>query len=191
LTQYLKIAISARKSLKLNQLIYKSGKTCKNNEWKENKIVDLSSMPSRNIVINNFSDGNLFNTNIKIIDENTLLYGSIRPYFRKCGFTTGINYIAGTVHSFKTIEKKYYYWILALISSHDFHEHCNIKSQGTKMPIINWSNFTEYDVPIPEDDDLKKFNLKIEPLYNQIKNMMVQNRKLLEIKQLYLKKFFG
>lgn len=176
---------------KLKDLIYKVGKNCKNDEWKNFNLIDLSSMPENNIVINSSSKGELFNTNIKTLTENTLLYGSIRPYFKKCGFTTNINYVAGTVHSFKTIQENMYWWILAVISSEDFHKHTNTKSQGTKMPIISWESFVSYDVPIISDTLLKEFNDIIIPLYNSIIKMINSNKKLSELKKQYLNKFFG
>ncbi|MGI6710894.1 MAG: restriction endonuclease subunit S [Bacilli bacterium] len=186
-----KFILKSQVVIKLDKLIYKTGKLCKNQEWRQSKLIDLSSMPSDNVVINTFSDGALFNTNIKTLVENTLLYGSIRPYFHKCGFTTEINYVAGTVHSFKTYDSKYYYWILGVISSLNFHNHCNTKSQGTKMPIINWSSFVDYDVIIPNEINLTKFNNIIEPLFCDIKSKMIQNRKLIILKEILLKKFFG
>lgn len=177
--------------VKLKDLIYKVGNTCKNYEWKNFNIIDLSSMPENNIVINSSNKGELFNTNIKTLTENTLLYGSIRPYFKKCGFTTNINYVAGTVHSFKTYQEKMYWWILSVISSNDFHKHTNTKSQGTKMPIINWESFVAYDVPIISDNLLKEFNDIICPLYNLIIKLINSNNILLELKKQYLNKFFG
>lgn len=177
--------------VKLKDLIYKVGNTCKNYEWKNFNIIDLSSMPENNIVINSSNKGELFNTNIKTLTENTLLYGSIRPYFKKCGFTTNINYVAGTVHSFKTYQEKMYWWILSVISSNDFHKHTNTKSQGTKMPIINWESFVAYDVPIISNNLLKEFNDIICPLYNLIIKLINSNNILLELKKQYLNKFFG
>lgn len=43
-------------------------------------------MPNDNIFIDKFSDGLSFSTNIKTINKNDLVYGSIRPYFKKAGF---------------------------------------------------------------------------------------------------------
>ena len=186
-----RFSLRSRTYSALKNYVVKVGGACKKNEWKNSYIIDLSTMPEDNIVINTFNDGSSFNTNIKTLDNNTLLYGSIRPYFHKCGFTVDINYVAGTVHSFKTVDKKMYFWVLGIICSEEFHKHTNTKSQGTKMPIINWDSLTNYDIPLLNSEDLNRFNSIIEPLYNIVIEKMRQNRKLNDLKQQYLKKFFG
>ena len=174
----------------LSNLVFKSGKKLNKKEWENANIIDLSTMPRSNIVINSFSNGNNFETNIYTLDNKTLLYGSIRPYLRKCGFTWDVSYVAGTVHSFKPLDEDKFYWLLAVLQSEDFHKNSEIKSQGTKMPIITWEGLTSYKTSLLLKDDLNKFNKFIIPVFNKIIGCMLENRKLNILKQLYLKKFF-
>ena len=44
---------------------------------------------------------------------------------------------------------------------------------------------------IPEDMVLLGFNKKTKPLFDKIRQLLIENQKLSELKQLYLKKFFG
>ena len=170
--------------------IKKSGKKVNNGEWKNSQVVDLSTMPRNNVVINAFSSGENFSTNILTLEENALLYGSIRPYFRKCGFTTDIDFVAGTIHSFKPINENLFFWILATISSEKFHQLTNTKSQGTKMPIITFESFCDYQLPLISQNYLNEFNSLITPLFEKVKVHMLENRKLKKLKKLYLQKFF-
>jgi type I restriction enzyme S subunit len=174
----------------IGEIIKKVGKLCKNNEWKGQPVIDLSSMPRSNVVISNYSNGDKFTTNIHTLSDNTLLYGSIRPYFKKCGFAVGVSFVTGTVHSFKAINESLYYWILSVIQSEDFHNFCVIKSQGTKMPVIKWEAFSSIEIPLPSGDELEKFNTLIAPLYYKVSQGIIENRKLKELKEYYLKRYF-
>ena len=148
-------------------------------------------MPQKNIIINNFSSGADFSTNIKKISLKSLLYGSIRPYFKKCGFAIETDYCTGTVHSFLPKENKFYLWLLATISSDEFHKYTETNSQGTKMPMINWETFIKFMVSLPSEDSLSDFNEKIEPVFNMIVIKMKEYQLLKEQKNILLKKYFG
>ena len=173
----------------LSTLIYRTGKPCKDNEWLNKNILDLSTMPNSSIFINNFSNGNNFKTNIKSVNNLDLVYGSIRPYFKKAGFALDVDYIAGTVFSFNVLNKNLYLWIMAIICSNQFHEFTTKNSQGTKMPIINWDTFITYKASYDEQT-IDEFNKKIMPLFKMAVYKMKEIRKLKEIKSNLLAKYF-
>ena len=173
----------------LKDLIIRTGQTLKNNEWHESEVMDLSTMTNDFIFINNFSTGKDFSTNIKTLKNYDLVYGSIRPYFKKAGFALDVNYIAGSVYSFETINKKDLYWVLACICSDAFHDFTNMNSQGTKMPIINWDTFCSYKCPY-DDNLIDTFNSLVEPLFKSCVVKMKQIRQLSKIKQQLLQKYF-
>ncbi|MCL2598777.1 MAG: restriction endonuclease subunit S [Firmicutes bacterium] len=176
--------------MKIGEVVRKTGKPCKNKEWQNSQVIDLSIMQPSNLIISQSSNGDKFDTNVYTLPPKTLLYGSIRPYFKKAGFSVGVNYVTGTVHSFECVDQNMYFWILATIGSGNFHNETHTKSQGTKMPIINWEGFGSIEMPAIENGNLEKFNVLIEPFYQKICNLILQNRKLHQLKSLYLKKFF-
>lgn len=155
-----------------------------------NDILDLSTMPSGSIFINTFSNGSNFKTNIKAINNFDIVYGSIRPYFKKAGYALDIDYIAGTVFSFNSKTKDDYLWILATIFSDKFHDFTNINSQGTKMPIINWDTFCTYTLKY-DKEVISQFNQEVEPLFNIAVNKQRQSRILNKTKEILLKKYFS
>lgn len=173
----------------ISNLINRTGKLLKQNEWKNSDVLDLSTMKSENIFINEFSNGNLFKTNIKSVNQMDLVYGSIRPYFKKAGFALDVDYIAGTVFSFNPVVSKDYYWLLACISSEGFHKFTSINSQGTKMPIINWDTFIKFKIPY-DSKSVCTFNEIIKPLFEISVSKMRQIRKLRKIKSILLQKYF-
>lgn len=188
---YLTYAAKTKETIKLSNLITKSGTLLKNSEWHNERVIDLSTMPQDNICIITDSNGADFSTNIKTLEDNTLLYGSIRPYFKKCGFTVNHSYVAGTIHTFKVIDEKYFTYILATICSNGFHNYTNTNSQGTKMPIINWETFVNYDVQLVSKNELNDFYCKTVDIYNYIKILMNKTMILKLLKQTLLNKYFS
>ena len=188
---YHKFSLECDNYIELNKLIYLDYKikTGEDNEWSDKKVLDLSTMPNGNIFINEFSNGVNFSTNIKSINNLDLVYGSIRPYFKKAGFALDVDYIAGTVFSFQVKNNIDYLWILACISSNEFHLFTSANTQGTKMPIINWNTFVSYKLPYNENV-INKFNNNVKPLFDIAVNKMKKNRRLKLIKEKLLHKYF-
>ncbi|UUD35069.1 restriction endonuclease subunit S [Mycoplasmopsis caviae] len=183
--------ISEKSSLKveLSEMVYKTGKNVKKYEWFNNNVIDLSTMKSNNICINEFSNGNKFKTNIKTYNGD-LLYGSIRPYFKKAGFSTNAKFVCGTVYSFNSYKPEYFVYLLSVISSDDFHKFTSQNSKGTKMPVISWKDLIRYKFLCPNDKDLLEFNNKLIDLFNLIKSKMIRIKFLKKIKELFLNHFF-
>jgi len=189
--QYEKFKRTAKISTPLKELVDKKNTKVANKKWQDSLVVDLSVMPQQNVVISESSEGINFSTNINYLHENALLYGSIRPYFRKCGFAVGIDYVAGTVHQFVPRNLNIYLWILATIQSDDFHNHADKKSQGSKMPVIGYETLVEYDVALPSGEELSEFNSSVHPFYAKVATGVKENRILKKLKEQYLKKFFN
>ncbi len=173
----------------LSFFIFRTGKLLKKREWVESDVIDLSTMPYNSIFIENFSKGVNFATNIKTIGLNDLIYGSIRPYFKKAGFNWKTNYVVGSVFSFNVINENNYLWILATICSEDFHNFTNRNSYGTKMPIINWETFVSYKLSYSKRE-VKSFVKIMKPLFDLAVTKLKQNHQLKIIKNNLLKKYF-
>lgn len=56
---------------------------------------------------------------------------------------------------------------------------------------INQANMCALELPRLEENELLKLNLILEPVFKQILHLRTKNEKLTELKNLYLKRFFG
>jgi type I restriction enzyme S subunit len=156
---------------KLKNLVIRNRNKIKEfNSWKDKDLLDLSNMPRFSMNICDFDKGEKFKSNIYELNEYDILFGSIRPYFGKYGFSPINGVIAGTIHSFKPVNKNFYSFILFMICSSSFVDFTIQYSKGTKMPIISWNNFTSYNFPVPEDSILiNNFNNLLLPIIKKIK----------------------
>lgn len=160
--------------------------------WKDKTIIDLSNMPQKSISLNQWDLGAKFETNIFELNKFDILYGSIRPYFGKAGVSPINGVVTGSVFSFLPKNQNYYSYIVFLISSIDFIEYTVNYSQGTKMPIISWSDFVNYDCVLPADNKLtNEFNIRLYPLINLIVENIQENNTLAQTRDLLLPKLMS
>src|SRR5690606_36197138 len=85
--------------IKLKNIVKKTNRVYDYN--KESKTYDLSIMPSNSISINDTSSSKDFETNLFAVKEGDILFGSIRPYFRKAGIASYDGAVAGTIHCYE------------------------------------------------------------------------------------------
>ena len=181
------------KIIKLKDLVVRNREKIKAfDEWKDELLIDLSNMPRFSIAISNFDKGEKFTSNIYRLNKYDLLFGSIRPYFGKVGFSPINGVVTGTVHSFKPIDNNYYSLILSLISSKTFINYTVSVSKGTKMPSVKWDDFIDYEFAIPEDTDkIKKYNLLVLPLIHKIEKNILEIQRLTNLRDTLLPKLMS
>ena len=54
-------------------------------DWSNEKLIDLSRMPSNSIALNSYGQGDELSTSVCKFQKYDFLFGSIRPYFYKAG----------------------------------------------------------------------------------------------------------
>ena len=177
--------------VRLGYVIFKSNKKFSNKEmWKELKIIDLSVMPQFSMCINNFSNGIDFDTNIYELEELDILFGSIRPYFGKAGFSPINGGVAGTVYNFKPQKIEDYSYILMIITSKEFIQYALSMSQGTKMPVFKFTDLEQYLIPY-DNNIVEQFNKMIFNFIIEIKNRINENLIISQLRDTLLPKLMS
>lgn len=181
------------KIIRLDKLIKRNKQKIKNmKDWENKKLIDLSVMPRFSFCVNNFEKGSKLKTNIYKLNKFDILFGSIRPYFGKAGFSPINGVVAGTIFSYLPVRENLYSYILCLTTSKSFIDFTVKYSRGTKMPIIHWDDFVSYKVVVPEDDKLlESFNNMIMPLLKEIKENINMNQDLSDMRDILLSKLMS
>lgn len=119
--------------------------------------IDLSVMPSDSIALEELNTSNNFNTNLYVMHQGDILFGSIRPYLHKAGFAPCDGVVAGTVHSYRVKKQADYNFALFTLCRNSFFDYAVNVSAGTKMPVISSDSLLAYKVAYcPEI--VEKFN---------------------------------
>ena len=128
---------------------------CKNTESFDYKTIqpaiDLSVMPSDTIALSQLNSSENFNTNLFVMKQGDILFGSIRPYLHKAGFAPIDGVVAGTVHSYRVKNPTDYNFALFTLCRNAFFDYAVNVSSGTKMPVISSDSLLSYKLPYSEE----------------------------------------
>jgi type I restriction enzyme S subunit len=175
-----------------NLIIRNKEKVTNKKGWKEENIIDLSTMPQFSICLDSFQKGEKFDSNVFKLREMDILFGSIRPYFGKAGFSPINGVVTGTIFSYLPRDNNHYAYILFLTTGKDFIDFTVAFSKGTKMPIIGWDDFCSYKLVIPEGGELiERFNDILMPLIIKIKVNIQQIQTLSQARDSLLPKLMS
>lgn len=128
---------------------------CKNTESFDYKTIqpaiDLSVMSSDTIALSQLNSSENFNTNLFVMKQGDILFGSIRPYLHKAGFAPIDGVVAGTVHSYRVKNPTDYNFALFTLCRNEFFDYAVNVSSGTKMPVISSDSLLSYKLPYSEE----------------------------------------
>lgn len=141
--------------------------------------VDLSVMPSGNIALDTLNKSFNFTTNLYAMEEGNILFGSIRPYLKKCGVAPCNGAVAGTVFQFKPKLPHYFNYSLITMSQDFFFNYAIKVSKGTKMPVISDKDVLSFKLVFNEKI-VEKFNNL--PLLRVLTRTVMMNIKLNDLK---------
>ena len=88
-------------------------------------------------------------------------------------------------------DKKYSYYINEFIKTEQFNKEICLRANGSVRQSVNYDVFVEIQIPLPDEKELTKYNNKYAILQENIDSLKNENTKLNNLKNLYLKKFFG
>ncbi len=157
------------KVVNLGDLIHKVNST--DNKTINCPMIDLSVMPSSNISLTELNNSEKFSTNLNEMIEGNILFGSIRPYLKKCGIAPCDGKVAGTVYQFEELKKESYNYALLTMSQDFFFDYALKVSKGTRMPVVSAEDLLSYKLP---------YNENVVNLFNKlpIKKMIVSYNKM-------------
>ncbi len=83
--------------------------------------------------------------------EGNILFGSIRPYLKKCGIAPCNGKVAGTVYQFEELKEGTYNYALLTMSQDFFFDYALKVSKGTRMPVVSMEDILSYKLPYNEN----------------------------------------
>ena len=148
--------------------------------------IGLEHMPRRSITLNEWTSSEGVESAKLAFREGDVLFGKIRPYFHKVGFT-----LTGGIASSDAIVirpvYRYYEYMLLLLSSDGFVSLASkTVREGSKMPRADWNFLSASDVLVPEPATLNAFRRVIRPVLDQLRNRALNNRRLAAARDMLL-----
>lgn len=158
---------------------------------KDTPYIGLEHMPRVDFCLSNWGSAEEVTSNKFRYVEDDIIFGRIRPYFHKVGFT--INSGVVSTDSF-VMEAKNGLWGLLLMTVFDkafvdyTYQTCK---EGAKMPRADWNQMEKYPVLVPSEDVRRKFEDYIWNITRRIKTLALQNHALAEARERLLPKLMN
>lgn len=140
------------------------------------EVIDLSVMPSGTFVLDTSNSSDNFSTNLFELRKFDLLFGGIRPYLRKAGFSPIDGLVTGTVHSFRPIDHLDFNFALLTFVHESMFKFAIAHSKGTKMPVVAAKDLLSYKVAYKKEVS-QKFQNVLE-IHETIATKVRQNSEL-------------
>lgn len=145
--------------------------------------IDLSIMPSNTMCLNQYGKANDFDSNRFRLYKYDLLFGSIRPYLRKAGFSAFDGVVNGTVLNFRNKAEYDYSFALCTLTSEGLFQYADIRSRGngTRMPTINSTELLGYTFAY-NPETVKSFSGRVSEYWKMIAANINQNFELANLR---------
>lgn len=153
--------------------------------------IGLEHMPRVDFCLSNWGIAEDVSSNKFRYNEDDIIFGKIRPYFHKVGFTLNSGVVS--TDSFVMVARQGV-WGLLLMTAFDkafvdyTYQTCK---EGAKMPRADWNQMKKYPVLIPEEDVLQQFEKYIWTITRRIKVLALQNHALAEARDRLLPKLMN
>jgi type I restriction enzyme S subunit len=151
-----------------------------NCEYEDLDTIDLSVMPSGTMCLNKRGCSKSFKTNLFKLKKYDILFGGIRPYLLKAGFSPFDGLVTGTVHSFRVKNEDEYNFLILTMSHRSMFNFAVSNSKGTKMPVIGSDDLVSYKLAYNKKI-INKFNSLV--FFKEIiVHNIIENQKLSELR---------
>ncbi|WP_257285870.1 restriction endonuclease subunit S [Endozoicomonas sp. SESOKO1] len=149
--------------------------------------IGLEHMPRRSITLNLWENSAKVNSNKYWFDQGDILFGKIRPYFHKIGFTLCSGITSSDAIVIQAKSKELYSFTLMYLSS-DFFISLASKTvrEGSKMPRADWKYLTKTSLLLPDKRLLLQFDEQIQGILKQLSTLSKFNQNLANARDLLL-----
>jgi type I restriction enzyme S subunit len=150
------------------------------------RYLALEDMPSRSLDVSQFQPGSAVNSSIIKFLEGDILLGAMRPYFHKVGlaFFDGITRSTTMVLTPKKCFLRHF--ALLHVFSDELIRYATTASIGTTMPYVKWDSLAKYQIIIPTQELLARFDEQAGRLVIMIGNNGNESRLLAEMRDLLI-----
>lgn len=140
--------------------------------------IGLEHIPRKSIVLDRWERSDKISSQKTRIQKRDILFGKIRPYFHKVGFSLVEGITSTDTIVMRVKEKILMPFILQAVFSDEFVEVAVSSSTGSKMPRADWSVMEGYLYPIPDTKITDKYFEIMNPILKKMEKAVLENQEL-------------
>lgn len=153
--------------------------------------IGLEHMPRGSLALSSWETSEKITSNKTSYQKGDILFGKLRPYFKKVGFAPLDGICSTDIVVFNSKNPHYYSYLMCVVSRDEFIDYCNASATGTRMPRTGWNQMTKYKIAMPPGDVVKLFNEYSKPFYERINALILENNNLKSLRDILLPKLFS
>lgn len=149
--------------------------------------IGLEHIPRKSITLTDWGTANEVSSTKHKYSESDILFGKIRSYFHKVGFTLTDGIASSDAIVIRPLNIEL--WPITLMSTssdHFVNVSAKTAKEGSKMPRADWKHMQTYPLLLPPKPVLLSFNESIFNITSMLKSLALQNRKLAQARDLLL-----
>jgi type I restriction enzyme S subunit len=149
--------------------------------------VGIEHIPRHSITLSDWSFASKVKSNKFRFEAGDILFGKIRPYFHKVGFSLTNGITSSDVIVIRPVEHSLYLYCLFLLSSDKFVGLASkTVREGSKMPRADWKFLLRFQFLLPCRVLVQAFTEFTTEIIPQLKTLALQNHQLAEARDLLL-----
>lgn len=125
-------------------------------------------------------------------DENDILIGAMRIYFHRVAIAPFDGITRTTCFVLEPFNPNYFAYAAITCNQDLAIDYAQKTSKGSTMPYAVWEGgLGDFEIPIPDEATVEKFNNIVKPLLEQIKKSYFENKTLQELRESLLPKLMN
>ena len=155
------------------------------------RYIGLEHMPRGSICLGESGEAEELESNKNRFREGDILYGKLRPYFKKTGYAQFDGVCSTDIVVTRKKGDSGTGFICCLLASDPFIDFTVAASTGTRMPRTSWGDMCEFPIAIPTPRLLEEFDVQFYPLIERIKMSCEYSARLSSVRDTLLPKLIS
>jgi type I restriction enzyme S subunit len=140
--------------------------------------VGLEHIPRRSLALGTWDEVTALGSNKLAFERNEVLFGKIRPYFHKVSVAPFAGVCSADTIVIRPRSPEAFGLVVAVVSSDEFVAQATATSNGSKMPRANWSVLRQWEVAVPDQALLARFDVFVRSVVSQQQVLVAKMRNL-------------
>ena len=153
--------------------------------------VGLEHISRKSIALNQWGKVSDVSSNKYCFAQRDILFGKLRPYFHKVCFAPFFGVCSTDILVIRPKKESWFAFCLFAFFQDDVVEYANIGSGGTRMPRTDWGTLGQYEIRLPDEAVIERFNQISLPLLQKIEQNLQQIQTLTQLRDTLLPKLMS
>ena len=134
----------------------------------DSPYISLAQMPRKSITLFEWTTANEVVSSKLGFKKWEFLFGKLRPYFHKVGVAPIDGVCSTDIVVVRPRLPSWFGFVLGHLSSAEFVHYTNAGSTGTRMPRTSWKVMANYELVVPQEELVRRYNKLSRPLIDKI-----------------------